>query len=369
MNTHDSGGAAGRETAPEGKDPDRPGPGGATADGKDAGVGGGGGDPGEQRATEARYDTLEGMMKKDTLDINWTLCGPQRLCALDFALGEEGEPYDEKATKLVLGVSGVDVNAPGHLGQSVLLVQCSFGRSRNVALLLADPRVDVNQGDSEGNSPLFAAANKGKDRCVALLLADPRVDVNQVCLKGESPLFAAAYLGRDRCLEILLADPRVDVNQVNLKGESPLFIAANLGMDRCVELLLADKRVDVCLPNADGMSPLLSACIQLMKSMDQVGVAGGNDPAHCLVLMLRSRRLPKHNVEETIQRMGDSMPTRRQIDAAAAGRPALDPPAAKDMPHRPPRARAPGPPPGRVPLVHPLPEADPRREPPPMWWM
>ena len=61
-----------------------------------------------------------------------------------------------------------------------------------------------------------------------------------------------------------------------------------------------------------------------MTSMDQVGVAGGNDPARCLVLMLRSRRLPKHNVEETIRMMGDSMPTRRQIDAAAAGGEPLD---------------------------------------------
>ena len=56
-----------------------------------------------------------------------------------------------------------------------------------------------------------------------------------------------------------------------------------------------------------------------MTSMDQVGAAGGNDPARCLVLMLKSRRLPKHNVEETIKLMGNDMPTRRQIDAAAAG--------------------------------------------------
>ena len=92
-----------------------------------------------------------------------------------------------------------------------------------------------------------------------------------------------------------------------------------MGRDRCVELLLADPRVDVCRPNANGMTPLVSACIQLKESMDQVGAVGANDPARCLVLMLKSRRLPKHNVEETIKMMGDSMPTRRQIDAAAAG--------------------------------------------------
>ena len=47
MNTQDSGGAAGRKTAPEGKDPDGPGPGGASAKGKD-GWEGGGGDAGEE---------------------------------------------------------------------------------------------------------------------------------------------------------------------------------------------------------------------------------------------------------------------------------------------------------------------------------
>jgi hypothetical protein len=64
MNTHDSGSAAGRETAPEGKDPNGPGPGGAAAEGNDGGEGGGG-DDGGWMATEARYDTLEGEMKKD----------------------------------------------------------------------------------------------------------------------------------------------------------------------------------------------------------------------------------------------------------------------------------------------------------------
>jgi hypothetical protein len=74
MNTHDSlhdsGSAAGRETAPEGKDPDGPGPGGVAAEGKD-GWEGCGGDEGGWTATEARYDELEGTgtMKEDADDI------------------------------------------------------------------------------------------------------------------------------------------------------------------------------------------------------------------------------------------------------------------------------------------------------------
>ena len=295
MNTQDSGGAAGRETAPEGKGPNGPGPVGAAAEGKD-GWEGGGGDAGEWTATEARYDELEGMLQEDAFDINTTECGPEGWIALAFALGGNDEPHDEKAVKLVLGAPGVHVNVSDHLGRTVLLVQCHSGRSRNVELLLADPRVDVNQADSEGVSPLYAAAGLGRDRCVELLLADPRVDVNQVStITGASPLNMAAHLGKDRYVELLLADPRVDVCRASANGKTPR------------------------------KTPLLSACIYLKTSMDQVGAGGGNDPARCLVLMLKSRRLPKHNVEETIKRMGNYMPTRRQIDNAEAGGEPLTP--------------------------------------------
>ena len=84
MSSQDSGSAAGRETAPEGKDSDGPGPGDAVVEGKE-GWEGGGGDPGEWTATEARYDTLEGEMKKDAFDIKTTRCGPKGRTALRFA--------------------------------------------------------------------------------------------------------------------------------------------------------------------------------------------------------------------------------------------------------------------------------------------
>jgi len=278
-------------TAPEGKDPDVPGPGGATTEGKDSGVGHGGGDPGEQRATEARHDALGATMKKDGFDITTTPCGPQRRCALEFALGDHGDPYDEKAVKLVLGAPGLDVNVMNDVEETVLLVQCSFGRSRTIELLLADPRVDVNQANSDGASPLSTAANLGRDRCVELLVADPRMDVNQVSAStGESPLYIAAYMGEDRCVELLLADPRVDVNKVDSAGESPLFTAASQGEDSCVELLLADPRVDVNQTDSEGSSPLFTAaslgedrCVELLLAdprvdVNQVRTSTGDSP-------------------------------------------------------------------------------------------
>ena len=54
-------------------------------------------------------------------------------------------------------------------------------------------------------------------------------------------------------------------------------------------MLLADKRVDVCRAAVRGQNPLVAACVQLMDSIDRFGATDGrNDPARCLVLMLKS---------------------------------------------------------------------------------
>ena len=153
------------------------GAGAAAPERKDAG-GGGGGDAGERTATEARYDTLGARMKEDGFDIHTTPCGPKRRSALRFALGEEGDPHDEKAVMLALGVPGVDVNETSDGGQTALWQQCFVGRSRNVELLLADPRVDPNLPEQNGATPLYAATNQGMYGCVEVLLSDPRIDPN-----------------------------------------------------------------------------------------------------------------------------------------------------------------------------------------------
>ena len=248
-----------------------------------------------------------------------------------------------------------------------LYAASSEGMDRIVEFLLADLRVDPNLGDSDGCTPLFTAISMGMDRCVEVLLSDPRIDPNIAnTVNGFAPLHIAADLGHDRYVERFLADSRVDPNMRDFKGNTPLSIAAQHGMDGCVELFLADKRVDVCEGGVDGQPPLISACVQLMESMDQVGAPGGKDPARVLVLMLKSRRIPKHNLKESITHLFKYMPNRRQIHNAEVGGEPLTPQQkmTRLFPPRPPVSAE-----GRLPLVRPLPQAHPRRGPQPLWRM
>jgi ankyrin repeat protein len=186
---------------------------------------------GGEEPTPPRHITLRALMGEGAFDINTTPCRPRGWRALWFALGVEDEPIDEVAVKLVLDASGLNIHVTNRRGSTVLGNQCSWGRSRNVELLLADGRIDPNQRDAEGQTPLRSAASLGEVRCVELLLADGRVDPNQRDAKGKTPLCIAANLGKNRCVELLLADPRVDPNLCARDGYTPLNIAANTGAD------------------------------------------------------------------------------------------------------------------------------------------
>ena len=63
--------------------------------------------------------------------------------------------------------------------------------------------------------------------------------------------------------------------------------------------------------------------MQLMHAIDQIGAP--ELPTCSLVLILKSRRIPKHNLKESIVFLGQFMPTRRQIDNAEAGGEPLQP--------------------------------------------
>ena len=326
-------------------------PGTAAPEGADAGEGSGSAAARPvERTTSCRHKMLRGWMRVSPGE-DFTAGG-----ALSYALSSIGESYDDAAVTLALSAPGLDVNRThGAKRTTELWSQSNWGRSRNVALLLADPRVDPNLASSNKETPLWIAADLGWDRCVDLLLVDPRVNVNSATASGRrTPLHTAAAHGHDRCVELLLTDPRVDRELANSEGYSPLHAAAYAGHPRCVELLLADPRVDpnikltapsrntplhsaagegmfacvellladdrvhVSRANGSGIPPLLQACFQMRESVDQVGAPDSVDPARTFVLMLRSRRVTDQCLRDTIAHLRRATSTTRKNIARQA---------------------------------------------------
>ena len=57
---------------------------------------------------------------------------------------------------------------------------------------------------------------------------------------------------------------------------------------------------------------IVSACIPLVDSMDRVGATEGNDPARCLVLMVKSKRITDQSIRESIGYLRHSLPNERR---------------------------------------------------------
>ena len=119
------------------------------------------------------------------------------------------------------------VNATNRLGQSVLLIQCRWGRSCNVELLLADPRVDLNLADVvKGDSSLHYAAVFGHS-----WYEDGFSSPMGGSEHSQLSWLHAPNRGFDQCVvEQLLADPRVDANKTQPETQNtPLNSAVNRG--------------------------------------------------------------------------------------------------------------------------------------------
>jgi hypothetical protein len=236
-------------------------------------------------------------MQDDTFDINETkfrILGEKKPSRpLIFAVGKDC-PIDIEALKLVLGV----------------------------------PELNPNLSDDDGETALHTAAQYGKQSCIVLLLSHPRINPNLQSHKlGDTPLFAAVWFGMYQSVEVLLADDRVDPNicaSIVNSVLTPLMAAAGgvtqdsttrFNEVRCLELLLASDRVDVNRRTAS-QSALRWAFFGCEDKIDELDV----DPIHCVILMLKSRRIPTHYVRECINWLRSSrMPTEDEVAIAEAG--------------------------------------------------
>lgn len=109
-----------------------------------------------------------------------------------------------------IGADGVDVNAHGDYGTTVLIAAVCLGRVEHVERILRVDGIDVNKGDDSGRTPLmwgaFLSHNKEDsfDKCVAQLLQSSTIDVTVTDTLGIDACTWASYYGSDTCKRLLM---------------------------------------------------------------------------------------------------------------------------------------------------------------------
>ena len=142
-------------------------------------------------------------------DPNKTLCGPNGLPPLHFAVGLPGQRLPIDCLEFALGLDGLDVNRQTepqtHMSMDGILGAISHGTARATYFTVGGAQ-----------TALHVAAGSGKSLCVRKLVADKRIDLNlagqTVGMPGRqtvgaktSPLFTAHEGGHLRCVRMLQA--------------------------------------------------------------------------------------------------------------------------------------------------------------------
>jgi ankyrin repeat protein len=189
------------------------------------------------------------------------------------------------AVKMILKISGVDVNCEDNSLMTTLHLAAMEGQSEVVDVLLGAKGTFMNCKDNSGMTPLHWAAMEGHLAVVKTLCSHiPTVDVNSKDEDGKTPLQLAVENGHEAIVEEILEHLGVDsekllalyqaiklqqkaIVQIFLNklgknyfmqerfstGETPMHMAAATYGDEQMVKMLQDSGV---LKDADGMTPL-----------------------------------------------------------------------------------------------------------------
>lgn len=147
---------------------------------------------------------------------------------------------------------GVDVNARGLWGRTMLHSACVAGHAEMCRLLL-DQGADIGAAEAGGLTPLFCAVRQGHLEITKLLI-EAGADVNARDKGGATPLHYAITRKQGELAQALIYSG-ADVNASNQHGIAPLHVAVDSCEPSLVSMLLANA-ADVNARNLDDLTAL-----------------------------------------------------------------------------------------------------------------
>jgi ankyrin repeat protein len=155
-------------------------------------------------------------------------------------------------------LSGLDINAPGSMGQTAMHVACSMGWREDVAALLdagADPGVPCGLL----MTPLSYAMSTSHDAVVQLLL-ERGADPNQLIDNDTAPLTLAASSGDEQQVRLLLKHKASQLPRAPSKDAEAITVAAGAGHLNIVRLMHEEFGAALNTSSGqDGLTPLCAA--------------------------------------------------------------------------------------------------------------
>ena len=194
---------------------------------------------------------------------------------------EDGYPttasglYDAVANNDVEAVrdlvdAGVDVNAKGTVGESIL-TNAVIRAGPEVVQILVDAGADVNAEDNFGRTVLTAAIDFGAHPDIVRLLVDAGADVNAPYEGSTMLSLAIGHYDANPEMVQVLVDAGADVNTRDDRGNSVLFKAVETGDPEIVRIL-THAGADVNAKDDRGSSVLHQAVSKFEPSAEIVRI-------------------------------------------------------------------------------------------------
>ncbi|KAJ5917578.1 hypothetical protein N7466_011132 [Penicillium verhagenii] len=185
--------------------------------------------------------------------------------ALSIAIEQGSEQIIERLLKC----SDINVNGPGPMVRTPLLVALDYHQFHIFQVLINDTRLQINmfieESDNPGRTILHWAVRQRESFAVRMLLDKPHLDINLRDLRGDNALLLNVKehkRGDNTRLQIadyLMRHSDIDINFQDREGRSALWHAVSSDCQKMVLAILEHEETDINLNDHEGITPLTRA--------------------------------------------------------------------------------------------------------------